>query len=109
MMTNEFVLASGIFKDFKYPEGRMVSYSKGEYLSRYPNNKVIFNGNIFTKKLGKIWYGDIDLTKDESTLKLIAKRVGEDLYILREMDGRFDNENKPFGFYEDKATGVIKC
>jgi hypothetical protein len=52
-----------------------------------------FNSNIFVLGEGKIWYGDIDVTKERDKLENIAKEIGKDLYILREMDGRFGNEN----------------
>jgi hypothetical protein len=62
-------------------------------MDRFPGNEVYFNSNIFVLGEGKIWYGDIDVTKERDKLENIAKEIGKDLYILREMDGRFGNEN----------------
>jgi hypothetical protein len=59
----------------------------------FPDNEVYFNANIFVLGEGKIWYGDLDVTKDIEALQNVASRIGSDLYILREMDGRFENEN----------------
>lgn len=59
----------------------------------FPDNEVYFNANIFVLGEGKIWYGDLDVTKDIEALQKVASRIGSDLYILREMDGRFENEN----------------
>jgi len=72
--------------------GRMISFSKSGYRDRFPDNEVYFNANIFVLGEGKIWYGDIDVTKDKEQLENIAREIGKDLYILREMDGRFGNE-----------------
>ena len=72
--------------------GRILSMSKSGYRDANPNSVCYFNANIVTAKEGKIWYGDLDLTKDGETLKVIAEEIGVILYVLREMDGRFENE-----------------
>ena len=61
-------------------------------MDRFPDNEVYFNANIFVLGEGKIWYGDIDVTKEKEKLENVARGIGKDLYILREMDGRFGNE-----------------
>ena len=61
-------------------------------MDRFPDNEVYFNANIFVLGEGKIWYGDIDITKEKEQLENVAREIGKDLYILREMDGRFGNE-----------------
>jgi hypothetical protein len=73
--------------------GRMISGSKTAYRNKYPENEVYFNCNIFVLGEGKIWYGDLDLTKDEPILRKLAKSMNQSLYILMEYDGRFENEN----------------
>lgn len=80
--------------------GRMLSATKSK-----PD--VVYNGNVCTKKYGKIWFGDLDL-KDKNTLEqlnVLSMLLKEDVYILREMDARFDNEENP-NF--DKAILVLK-
>lgn len=74
--------------------GRMISASKGDYCRSHPKNIVVFNSNVCTED-GKIWYGDIDVTLDEDKLKQLAEAIGETVYVLYEMDGRFDNEETP--------------
>jgi len=72
---------------------RMISGSKSGYRELYPENEVYFNANIFVLGEGKIWYGDLDVTREIEKLENVARNLGKDLYILREMDGRFGNEN----------------
>lgn len=96
MNKNEIKEIDEIFRKHQLYYSRMISFSKSFYRENFPNNEVYFNANIFIidkKKAHKIWYGDLDLTIDEKVLKKIAKEIKYDLYILREMDGRFGNEN----------------
>lgn len=93
-----------LFYDYGFLMGRMVCQSKSEYISENPNNLVIFNANIITSSNGKIWYGDLDLTKDGNLLIGIAEELGEPLYILREQDARFAEENKPNDILIAKAV-----
>jgi len=74
-------------------EGRMVCGSKSLYREMFPENEVYFNANVFVLGEGKIWYGDLDVTKDREALENVAGLIGKDLYVLREMDGRFENES----------------
>ena len=73
----------------------MISYSKSEYRSANPNSVCYFNANIFTINEGKIWWGDLDLTKDAEKLKKVASETNQTLFVLKEMDGRFENEELP--------------
>lgn len=81
-----------IFGNKKLFSGRMISHSKSVYRDKFPDNEVYFNANIFVLGEEKIWYGDIDVTKEKEQLENVAREIGKDLYILREMDGRFGNE-----------------
>lgn len=74
--------------------GKMISNSKSGYKDKNPNNLVIFNANICTDKF-KIWWGDLDVTKSMKELSDLAQVLEEDIYVLYELDGRFENENKP--------------
>jgi hypothetical protein len=93
-----------LFKDNGIFIGRMLSYSKSTYRKTYPDSEVYFNANIFTKNSGKIWWGDIDLTTEGETLQAIANQAGEDLFVLCEMDGRFENENLTFEEFKNRAV-----
>lgn len=76
--------------DFTRP-GRMISGGKTS-----PKGHVcVFNANVCTRSRGKIWFGDIDITADAADLKALAVKEGEEVFILRERDARFENEAKP--------------
>lgn len=76
-----------------YP-GVMLSMSKSNYRNSHPNNLVVFNGNVCVNDK-KVWFGDIDITISKNILLELSKELNQSLYILSEMDGRFDNEDKP--------------
>ena len=67
-------------------------------------NISIFNANVFMKDVGKVWYGDLNLTEDYVTLKSIAESLDTTLYVLWEMDGRFGEEKKPIDELIKKAA-----
>lgn len=77
-----------------YP-GKIMCNSKSGYSKSHPTNVPVFNGNVITEKLGKIWFGDLDLTIDGDSLKSLSVTLGEKIYVLREHDARFENENNP--------------
>lgn len=74
--------------------GRMISGSKSGYRMRFPDNRPVFNANVCVES-GKIWYGDLDLTLDGDKLQGLANELGERVYVLYEMDARFENEERP--------------
>jgi hypothetical protein len=76
-----------------YP-GRMISGSKSGYRKHYPDNFAIFNSNICTES-EKVWFGDIDLTLQKEALCELAKAHNQTIYVLYEMDARFENEDTP--------------
>jgi hypothetical protein len=86
----------------------MIGVSKSRYREANPGNEVYFNANIFTIEDGKIWYGDIDYTKDQETLEKIATKLERDLYILKELDGRFENEKLEDNQIKKKAIKLIQ-
>jgi hypothetical protein len=75
--------------------GRMISGSKSGYCNKYPKNIAVFNANVCTKKEGKIWYGDIDVTLSREGLSELSRSLETDVYVLFEMDARFENEASP--------------
>lgn len=80
------------------PYGAMISGSKSGYIRSNPNNLAVFNSNLIMDidgNLTKIWWGDLDLTKSKDSLIEISKECGKSIYILREMDARFGNEQSP--------------
>ena len=86
--------------------GRMLSSSKSSYMVANPTHHVIFNANLCTKSAGKIWFGDLDLdlATDQADLLELRSLVGEDIFVLHEMDARFDNEHSP---KFDQAVAIV--
>lgn len=74
--------------------GKMLSNSKSGYSEKYPTHATFYNGNLFTNDK-KIWFGDIDVTIDLPKLIEVAKILKTFIYVLKEMDGRFENEENP--------------
>ena len=97
-----------VFEKHGLRMGRMVSGSKSGYYSQHPKNVVVFNANIVIPKQNKVWYGDIDITLERGKLQAVADELCRDLYILREHDGRFDNENAGMKYWKEKAVEIIK-
>ena len=87
-----------ISKYFGYP-GRLLSGSKSGYMTTHPEHLVVFNSNLILVdsdgSCEKVWYGDLDITVDREKLMEIAAESGKNVCVLREMDGRFENEEKP--------------
>jgi len=94
-----------IFEKHGLRIARMIGHSKSFYRHEHPDHVVVFNANVFTESSGKVWHGDLDLTKDGDKLSSISKEIGEPLYVLYEMDGRFDNANLEFKLVKEKAVG----
>ena len=82
------------FESHGFNTARMIGGSKSVYKSSKPKDLVIFNANVFMKDIGKVWYGDLNLTEDYVILKSIADSLDTTLYVLWEMDGRFGKEKK---------------
>ncbi len=74
--------------------GKMISFSKSGYAKKNPDNLVVFNSNVCTDE-GKVWYGDLDVTLSYDALSDLARETGKTVYVLTEMDGRFENEENP--------------
>ena len=74
------------------PMGRMLSGSKSSYSDRHPKNVVFFNGNIYDKDGKKLWYGDVNLTKDKARLEQIAHMLDEPIYVTREQPFRWEEQ-----------------
>lgn len=76
-------------------KSKMICGSKSGYRRRHPKNLVCFNANVVVEGLGKVWYGDLDITLHEALLVRLAQLLEREVYVLQEMDGRFDNEDAP--------------
>lgn len=82
-----------LIKHLGFP-GAMISGSKSGYISRYPKNLAIFNANVCVG-LNKVWFGDLDITLSKNKLIDLAKELNDVVFVLYEMDGRFEHENEP--------------
>ena len=92
------MLIEGIQQHFEshgFHSARTITGSKSTYKISKPKDLVIFNANVFMKDMGKVWFGDLNLTEEYMVLKSIADSLDTTLYILWESDGRFGEENKP--------------
>ena len=69
--------------------------SKSGYLQAHPRAEFLPNANVFCRRHGKIWWGDLDLRSDKPALEKVARRLRCRLYVLRESDGRFQNAALP--------------
>jgi len=96
--------AQNVFISSGFPLGRLISGSKSGYSRAHPTHTTVFNSNVVAWSLGKIWFGDLDLTTDGETLKIIARKIKEPLYVLYEMDARFGEENCPIEVLVGKAA-----
>jgi hypothetical protein len=72
------------------PVGRCFG-SKSGYRMANPGNEFVPNANVFCRKGGKIWWGDLDLTRDRPKLEAVARKLRMRLFVLYESDGRFEN------------------
>lgn len=57
--------------------------------------RIVWNANVCTKEHGKIWFGDFNLTQNATKLVELANKLNTRVYILRERDARFKNEDNP--------------
>ena len=85
-------------------DARMIGGSKSVYRQEYLDDLIVFNANVLMPNYGKVWYGDLNLTKDYIVLKSIADTLDTKLYVLWEMDARFGEETKPLNELLDKAV-----
>jgi hypothetical protein len=80
--------------------GRMISAHKispkGEF--------CVWNANVIAESSGKVWFGDLNITKDATKLKEVAIEIGEKLFVLREMDARFETESDPIDVLISRAV-----
>lgn len=89
-----------LFFNRKLHCGRIIAAHKTS-----PRGQVcVWNANIITKSSGKLWFGDLNITKEGSLLKEIAVEIGETLYVLRESDCRFGTEKDPIDLLISRAV-----
>ena len=87
--------------------GRMIGFSKSRYGEAHPNNTVYFNACIFDEYAKQVWYGDIDLTADDESLKELSKNYEGVFYVTPEHPFRSDFNDVTIKQLE-KDESVIK-
>jgi hypothetical protein len=78
--------------------------SKTGYRYFNPLNLITYNSNVCVET-GKIWHGDLDISIKINELKTLSKQLGETVYVLQEMDGRFENAESP---RLERAVVIVK-
>lgn len=68
--------------------------SKSRYRDSHPRCIFIPNANVFSRKKGRMWWGDLDLSNDRVALERVARQMRTKLYVISEFDGRFDEAEK---------------
>lgn len=86
--------ATHAFESHGLPMGRCFG-SKSGYRNMHPKCDFIPNANVFTRRGGKVWFGDLDLERDRPALELVARHFRSRLYVLSERDGRFGESARP--------------
>lgn len=86
--------ATQAFKGHGLPMGRCFG-SKSGYRNMHPNCDFIPNANVFIRRGGKVWFGDLDLERDRPALELVARHIRSRLYVLSEQEGRFGESTRP--------------
>lgn len=89
-----------IFDKYKLYCGRMINGSKISPEGQF----CVWNANVLSPTKNKIWWGDLNITKDGKKLKEVAEELGETLYVLREMDCRFGTEDRQLTVLLTKAV-----
>lgn len=91
--------------------------SKSAYRENYPEKDPIFNATIMAQdsngELYKIWYGDIELTNNETLdkLKLLSELLNSDLYLYREStinNETFNGRRFPYEHYSARVDKYQK-
>lgn len=85
---------NAVFVENALPFGRCFG-SKSGYRAAHPRAQFLPNANIFSLRHGKLWWGDLDLTVDAPALERIARRLRCRLFVLREFEGRWLDEQIP--------------
>ncbi len=56
--------------------------------------KILYNANLIVGDT-KVWYGDFNFISKKYKLQDLARTINMKVYLLCEMDARFDNEENP--------------
>lgn len=62
--------------------------SKSGYRKRNPTHVFIPNAHVYCRPHGRVWWGDLDLKRDQPALEKAARFIRCRLYVVREHDSR---------------------
>jgi hypothetical protein len=68
-------------------EGRLISFSKSQYIDAFPTRIPCFNGVVCVRRASKleaIWKGDLDITLDEPKLAELSRQTGQTIAVFSE-------------------------
>jgi hypothetical protein len=82
------------FEKNGFPVRRVLSPCSEDYCEQFPDHFVVPKANIILPPLGKVWQGDLDLTRDGAALTEMAWEFRTNLWILHEDRARFGNEKR---------------
>lgn len=94
---------SDVFASVGLPLGLCLG-SKSGYRQSHRKHFFMPNANVFCRSHGKIWWGDLDLWRHAQQLERVARRLRCQLYVLQEMDGRFEQADQPFAEVSRRAV-----
>jgi hypothetical protein len=81
-----------VLAEHGFQTGRMIAHSKTGYCHRHPKHFAVFNAQIFVHRGQVLHHVDLDLSLDADRLTAAARTIGENLFVLEEM--------QPHPFYE---------
>ena len=68
---------------------------------------AILNANVFNAEAKRIWFGDIEIERDEKALIKLSGSIGP-LYILYEAEGRFLEQQPSLSLIKDMALVAVE-
>lgn len=83
-------------------KGRKFFVNRGVKMST-----TIFNASLFNARAEKIWFGDLDIQRDEDALLRLSAKIGN-LYILDKLGERFLGQKPSLYSIRNKAAVIIE-
>lgn len=84
--------------------GKLLAYSKSSYSRAHPDHQVFYNACIFdAASEEQLWFGDVDMTKQEAHLQKVANSLGRDIILTAEYPFRFEGLETGLNIEDDMA------
>ena len=75
-----------VLAEHGFQTGRMITHSKTAYCHRHPEHFAVFNAQIYIRRQRLLDHVDLDLSLDAERLTAAARAIGENLFVLQEME-----------------------